>query len=146
VSVEVEAQSVPLIRGDGARLKQVLWNVLGNAVKFTPAGGRIVIRAAHAVDVVEITINDTGAGIAPAFLPHVFERFRQGDERARSGLGLGLAIAKQLVELHGGSIQASSDGTGRGATCTIRLPCVIPHEARSAAVDRAYVDGARLDQ
>lgn len=124
VSIEVDAKPVPPIRGDGDRLKQVLWNVLGNAVKFTPAGGRVRLRVAHTIDAVEIAISDTGAGIAPDFLPHVFDRFRQGDETARTGLGLGLAIAKQLVELHGGTIEASSDGVDRGATFTIRLPPV----------------------
>lgn len=122
VSLDVEAESVPAIRGDGDRLKQVIWNVVGNAVKFTPPGGRVSIRVAEATDSVEITIGDTGVGIGPSFLPHVFERFRQGDETMRSGLGLGLAIAKQVVDLHGGTITASSEGVGRGATFTIRLP------------------------
>jgi signal transduction histidine kinase len=122
LSVEVSAESVPAVCGDGDRLKQAFLNVLVNAVKFTPAGGRVAIRTSPSIDAVEIAISDTGAGIAPAFLPHVFDRFRQADATAGSGLGLGLAIAKQLVELHGGTIEASSEGVGRGATFTIRLP------------------------
>ena len=129
VSIDVDAQPVPPIRGDGDRLKQVLWNVLGNAVKFTPAGGRVRLRVAHTIDTVEIAISDTGAGIAPDFLPHVFDRFRQGDETARSGLGLGLAIARQLIEMHGGTIEASSAGVGHGATFTIRLPAAVAEVA-----------------
>jgi len=122
VAVDVDAESVPPIRGDSDRLKQVLWNVVGNAIKFTPPGGRVTVRLAQATDAVEIRVSDTGAGIAPTFLPHVFERFRQGDETVRAGLGLGLAIAKQLVELHGGALTVSSDGVGRGSTFTIHLP------------------------
>lgn len=131
LSVEVNAESVPAVRGDGDRLKQVFWNVLANAVKFTPAGGRVTIRTAPSIDGVEITISDTGAGIAAAFLPHVFDRFRLADATAGSGLGLGLAIAKQIVELHGGSIGASSEGVGRGATFTIRLPAASSEVARA---------------
>ena len=122
VAVDVDAESVPPIRGDSDRLKQVLWNVVGNAINFTPPGGRVTVRLAQATDAVEIRVSDTGAGIAPTFLPHVFERFRQGDETVRAGLGLGLAIAKQLVELHGGALTVSSDGVGRGSTFTIHLP------------------------
>ena len=85
-------------------------------------GNDITYLVAEATNAVEIRISDTGAGIAPAFLPHVFERFRQGDETVRAGLGLGLAIAKQLVELHGGALTVSSDGVGRGSTFTIHLP------------------------
>jgi PAS domain S-box-containing protein len=111
---------------DARRLQQVLWNILHNAVKFTPANGRVELRVHRDTDLMVITVQDTGKGISPAFLPYVFERFRQEDStttREFFGLGLGLAIAKQLIELHGGSISASSLGEGRGATFTIRLPC-----------------------
>jgi signal transduction histidine kinase len=114
---------------DARRLQQVLWNVLHNAVKFTPASGRVELRVQRSPGQIVITIQDTGKGISPAFLPHVFERFRQEDStttREFFGLGLGLAISKQLVELHGGSISASSVGEGSGATFTLRLPCAVP--------------------
>jgi signal transduction histidine kinase len=90
----------------------------------------VAIRTASSIDAVEIAITDTGAGIAPGFLPHVFDRFRQADATAGSGLGLGLAIAKQLVELHGGTIEASSEGVDRGATFIIRLPAAAAEVAR----------------
>jgi len=103
----------------------VVWNVLSNATKYTPAGGRIQVSLARrSVDVV-LSVSDTGQGIAPDFLPHVFDRFRQADSsttRPAGGLGLGLSIARQLVELQGGRIQAASDGRGRGATFTVTLP------------------------
>jgi signal transduction histidine kinase/ActR/RegA family two-component response regulator len=114
---------------DGTRLKQVLWNLLTNAVKFTPAGGQATLRTRRVDDNLELEVMDTGEGIAPEFLPHVFERFRQADmaeTRQHTGLGIGLALAKQLVELHGGTIAACSAGLGRGATFRVRLPFVSP--------------------
>ena len=113
------------LNGDAERLQQVVWNLLSNAVKFTPKGGRVYIRLQREDSHVEIVVADTGAGIAPAFLPHVFQPFRQQDAsatRAHGGLGLGLAIVKHLVELHGGSIEARSDGESKGATFVVRLP------------------------
>jgi CheY-like chemotaxis protein/anti-sigma regulatory factor (Ser/Thr protein kinase) len=113
------------ILGDRDRLQQVVSNLLGNAIKFTPAGGRVLVQLARADGGVEICVEDTGRGIRPEFIPHVFERFRQADAgftRALGGLGLGLAIARQLVELHGGTIDVHSDGDGRGARFTVRLP------------------------
>lgn len=113
------------LNGDAERLQQVVWNLLSNAVKFTPKGGRVYVRMQREDSHVEIVVADTGAGIAPAFLPHVFQPFRQQDAtvtRAHGGLGLGLAIVKHLVELHGGSIEARSDGDGKGATFIVRLP------------------------
>ena len=113
------------ITGDANRLQQVVWNLLSNAVKFTPPGGRVEVRLQRVGPHVQITVRDTGAGISPDFLPHVFERFRQGDSsstRAHGGLGLGLTLVKQLVELHSGSVRAESAGRGRGATFTIELP------------------------
>ena len=113
------------LNGDADRLQQVVWNLLSNAVKFTPKGGRVYVRMQREDSHVEIVVADTGAGIAPAFLPHVFQPFRQQDAtatRAHGGLGLGLAIVKHLVELHGGSIEARSEGEGKGATFVVRLP------------------------
>ena len=113
------------ISGDGRRLQQVLWNLVHNAIKFTPQGGRVVIGVRTADHHVSFTVEDTGRGISPEFLPHVFERFRQADPsttREAFGLGLGLSIAKHLVELHGGTIAAASEGDGRGAVFTVRVP------------------------
>ncbi|HLM74839.1 MAG TPA: ATP-binding protein [Polyangiaceae bacterium] len=117
--------SVSRATGDRARLQQILWNLLSNAIKFTPNGGSVEVALKAAGDAVEISVSDTGQGIAPEFMPHVFERFRQADSsvtRIHSGLGLGLAIARHLTELHGGTIRAESEGTGRGAVFTVRLP------------------------
>ncbi len=113
------------LNGDAERLQQIVWNLLSNAVKFTAKGGRVYVRMQREDSHVEIVVADTGTGIAPAFLPHVFQPFRQQDAtatRAHGGLGLGLAIVKHLVELHGGSIEARSDGEGKGATFVVRLP------------------------
>src|SRR5205807_1411412 len=111
--------------GDGGRLQQVVWNLLSNAIKFTPEGGGVEIRVGLADGRAQIVVSDTGRGIGPDFLPFVFERFRQADSsttRHHGGLGLGLAIVRQLVELHGGTVHASSPGVGQGATFNIRLP------------------------
>jgi signal transduction histidine kinase len=113
------------VLGDSRRLQQVLWNLAHNAIKFTPAGGRVEIRMQHVDDQLQITVQDTGRGISTDFLPHVFERFRQEDgtpSRGTSGLGLGLSIAKHLVELHGGTIEAVSAGSGAGATFIVTIP------------------------
>jgi signal transduction histidine kinase len=115
------------VAGDASRLQQVAWNLLSNAVKFTPAGGRVEVRLANGHGRVELAVSDTGIGIDPAFLPHVFERFRQGDAsptRAYGGLGLGLAIVRHIVELHGGSVEVRSEGRGRGATFVVKLPAM----------------------
>ncbi|OUL20679.1 diguanylate cyclase [Nostoc sp. 106C] len=114
-----------LVSGDANRLQQVIWNLLSNAVKFTPEGGRVDIRLEQIGSVAQITVSDTGKGIEPDFLPYVFDYFRQADAattRKFGGLGLGLAIVRQLVELHGGTVQAESLGVDRGATFTVRLP------------------------
>jgi PAS domain S-box-containing protein len=113
------------IAGDAGRLQQVIWNLLSNAIKFTPRHGRVSIQLARVDSQVELTVADSGQGIDPAFLPHVFERFRQQDassRRSQGGLGLGLAIVRNLVELHGGSIAAHSEGLNKGAAFTVRLP------------------------
>jgi CheY-like chemotaxis protein/anti-sigma regulatory factor (Ser/Thr protein kinase) len=119
------ADDIGMVRADPDRLRQIVWNLLTNAVEFTSAGGRVSLQLSRHLSEVEIRVTDTGVGISAAFLPHVFERFRQADAsltRAAGGLGLGLAIVKQLVILHGGTVSAQSDGLGRGATFIIRLP------------------------
>jgi len=116
---------VGTVSGDAGRLQQVLWNLLSNAVKFTPPGGTVHIRLERIDAQVQVQVTDTGKGIPSEFLPHVFETFRQADStttRTFGGLGLGLAISRHLVELHGGTIEASSAGEGQGATFTVRLP------------------------
>ena len=113
------------IVGDADRLQQVIWNLLSNAIKFTPKNGRVQVRVSRKESYVEVAVADDGQGIATEFLPHVFDRFRQADgafNRQAGGLGLGLAIVRSLVELHGGTVTAASDGLGRGATFTVRLP------------------------
>jgi signal transduction histidine kinase len=125
VALTLDVPGPAPISGDADRLRQVIWNVLSNAVKFTPAGGRVDVRLRSRDSAYEVSVSDTGAGIAPAFLPFVFDPFRQADAsttRRHGGLGLGLAIGRQLVELHGGHISAHSEGEGRGATFTVRLP------------------------
>ena len=108
--------------GDARRLEQVFWNLLTNAIKFTPEEGRVEVRL-ETTDRVRVSVSDNGSGIDPQFLPHVFERFQQADDSSRSqGLGLGLAIVRRLVELHGGSIVAQSEGVGRGASFVVELP------------------------
>jgi signal transduction histidine kinase len=121
---------VGLISGDPERLQQVVWNLLSNAIKFTPPGGRVVVRVEHAGESVRLAVSDNGAGIEPAILPRLFERFWQADStttRTQGGLGLGLAVVRHLVELHGGTVRAESAGEGRGATFTVTLP-LLPAE------------------
>jgi PAS domain S-box-containing protein len=131
--VRVEIVIEPLavaVSGDANRLQQIVWNLLSNAIKFTTRGGKVQLRVARVDSHVEVVVSDTGRGIAPDFLPYVFERFRQADasfSREQGGLGLGLAIARQLAELHGGTITASSGGLGAGATFTVKLPLMIVH-------------------
>ena len=120
-------RTTPPVAGDPERLQQVVWNLLTNAVKFTPPGGAVNVRLTHDHGKATVTVSDTGRGITPAFLPHIFERFRQADSRfsrEHGGLGLGLAIAREIVETHGGIIDASSPGEGRGATFSVSLPVV----------------------
>ncbi len=130
ISIAVVAPEEPLfVTGDLLRLEQVVWNLLSNAVKFTPQRGRIGVRLSREGDEVVVVIEDNGQGIDPAFLPNVFEMFRQGDARAsreHTGLGIGLALVQQLVKLHKGSVTAHSEGVGTGATFTVRLPVKTP--------------------
>ncbi len=124
------------VMGDPHRLQQVVWNLLSNAIKFTPKGGRIRLGVTRIDSSLELTVSDSGPGITPAFLPYVFERFRQADAaatRAHSGLGLGLAIARHIVELHGGTIAVQSKGEGLGATFTVSLPIAPVRQRTSGA-------------
>jgi signal transduction histidine kinase len=132
---EIEVRLPPglIVAADPARLQQIIWNLVSNAVKFTPAGGRVTVSAARLNDVVEIRVSDTGDGIPPEFLPHVFESFTQRNatySRRHSGLGLGLAIVRSLVELHGGEVTAHSGGEGAGATFVVRLPIAAKADGR----------------
>jgi CheY-like chemotaxis protein/two-component sensor histidine kinase len=130
-----------VVSGDPDRLGQVVWNLLSNAVKFTPDGGRVLIDLRRSDRYAEVTVSDTGQGIEPEFLPHVFERFRQahgGLARRHGGLGLGLALVRALVEAHGGTAHAASAGPDKGATFSIRLPLQSPRgvgEERQRRVD-----------
>ena len=131
------------VSADADRLQQVVWNLLTNAVKFTPYGGRVFIRLERADGMVRLSVQDTGVGIDPGFLPHVFDAFRQADSsatRAHGGLGLGLAIVRHLVEAHGGTVRAASGGTNRGATLIVELP-LLRGEAEAAAGEEAPVAG-----
>jgi signal transduction histidine kinase/ActR/RegA family two-component response regulator len=143
VTLTVVPVSEPLIvRGDPARLQQVLSNLIANAIKFTPAGGRVEVRLTRREHEARVVVCDTGAGIAPEFLPHIFEPFRQADTsstRAHGGLGLGLAIVHHLVEAHGGRITAESAGCGQGTTFTVALP-------REAGLDAGRVAAVERDQ
>jgi PAS domain S-box-containing protein len=117
----------PCVLGDEGRLQQIIWNLLSNAVKFTPRGGAITIRLVSAGPVVRLTVQDNGKGIDPSYLPHAFEPFSQEDgttTRSHEGIGLGLSIVRSLVELHGGTIRAASEGVGHGATFTVELPAI----------------------
>jgi PAS domain S-box-containing protein len=141
--VKLQAVLDPLagpVSGDPARLQQVFWNLLSNAVKFTPRGGRVQVVLERVNSHLEASVIDSGEGIKPEFLPHVFDRFRQADAtttRRHGGLGLGLAIVKQLVELHGGSVRAKSAGVGQGSTFTVSLP-MLPIPAEEVADKRRH--------
>lgn len=127
VNLTTEVPGGTTVMGDVARLQQVMWNLLSNSVKFTPAGGQATVTLRASGGSVELVVRDTGKGIAPAFQPHVFERFRQAEgetSRSAGGLGLGLSIVKELVHLHGGTVAVFSEGEGRGTTVTVRLPAL----------------------
>jgi signal transduction histidine kinase len=116
------------VQGDQARMQQVVWNLLTNAIKFTPAGGWIRVTASRDGDRIRATVTDSGAGISPEFLPYVFDRFRQEDgaaTREHAGLGIGLSIVRHVVELHGGLVTAHSEGEGRGASFTVEFPVAV---------------------
>jgi signal transduction histidine kinase len=116
---------VGAVAGDLDRLQQVVWRIVSNAIKFTPDAGRVTIHLEKVKACAQLTVTDSGIGIEPGFLPHVFEPFRQQDgstTRQHGGLGLGLALVREIVELHGGTIEAESPGVGSGATFRVRLP------------------------
>lgn len=145
---------VGAIRGDPGRLQQCIWNLLSNAIKFTPEGGRVQVSLQRSGDHLEVMVADNGKGIRPDFLPHIFDRFRQGDgstTRHQGGLGLGLSIVKQLVELHGGKVRARSDGEGAGAEFTLELPAMPVKQAtgrreiRGDAPPSAFADHPSLE-
>jgi len=135
VAVRIERPAAPVtVIGDAPRLQQVVWNLLSNAIKFTPKGGTVSVAVRAVGDHAEITVTDTGEGITPAFLPHLFEPFRQGAlANMRAGMGLGLAIVQRLVDLHGGRVRAESGGVGQGAQFTVTLP--LAPDAASAPFD-----------
>jgi signal transduction histidine kinase len=127
--------AIATVTGDAGRLAQVMWNLLANAIKFTPPSGRVDVFIGPSNEHLEIRVIDTGEGISPDFLPHVFDRFRQAEgatTRRHTGLGLGLAIVRQIVALHGGTVHAASPGLGRGATFTVRLPISADEGPRDA--------------
>ena len=148
LTTELDAAVGPVL-GDATRLQQVVWNLLSNAVRFTPAGGRVAVGLRRVGQEAELTVTDSGRGMGPGLLPRVFDRFRQGESgtmRSHGGLGLGLSIARQIVELHGGTIRAASPGEGHGATFTVTLPLVAspalrpgppPPRVRAEQPDRA---------
>jgi CheY-like chemotaxis protein/anti-sigma regulatory factor (Ser/Thr protein kinase) len=151
--LRAQLEDVGAALGDGDRVTQIVENLLTNAVKFTPAGGLVQVSLARERGSARITVADTGQGIAPDFLPHVFERFRQADTgttREHGGLGIGLTIAKKLAEMHGGTIEAHSEGAGRGAAFVVCLPLLAPHAKRSATPARGFtmalpeLDGLRV--
>jgi signal transduction histidine kinase/ActR/RegA family two-component response regulator/HAMP domain-containing protein len=152
-SLTLELQSelaAGTLEGDPHRLQQVFWNLLSNAVKFTPTGGRITVHLRPVNDSLVVSVEDTGIGIAGDFLPFVFDRFRQADSsttRVHGGLGIGLAIVRHLVEMHGGQVSASSAGPGAGSTFTVQLPAAfgepMPHDAEDPPPSRASVERLR---
>ena len=145
IELKLEAAGAPVwVAGDSARLQQVFWNLLSNAVKFTPEGGRVTVRLGTTGRKAEVRFQDTGIGIAPEFLPHVFERFLQGERaltREHGGLGLGTAIVRLLVEMHGGTVSASSPGPGKGSEFTVLLPLTEPAKPAPARQDYKPPEG-----
>jgi len=135
IQLQTTIEAAGRVSGDPDRLQQVIWNLVSNAIKFTPNGGRVRVAVRRSGGQAEVVVEDSGVGIHPEFLPHVFERFRQSDSsstRAHGGLGLGLALVRHLVELHGGTVAARSEGEGKGASFTVRLPLMLAAEPREA--------------
>lgn len=144
IRVELAERNIPIL-ADSTRIQQVVWNILTNAIKFTPYGGKITIEVGRSEAEAEIRVTDTGQGISADFLPYVFDRFQQADSsttRIHGGLGLGLAIVRHLVELHGGSVKAESAGQGQGATFTVTLPCINTVSVQDS--DYTDTDGAAI--
>jgi PAS domain S-box-containing protein len=147
VTMSLDPHAGP-VNGDADRLQQVIWNLLTNSIKFTPEGGQIEVTSEIVETHVEVTVRDTGIGISPEFLPHIFDRFRQanpGTNRIHGGMGLGLSIVHQLVELHGGTVRAESEGEGRGATFVVSLPFVMVEEEMKLAERKPATAATRLE-
>jgi signal transduction histidine kinase/CheY-like chemotaxis protein len=152
LELDLELPSEPLwVRGDRSRLSQALVNLLQNAIKFTPAGGRIAVRARQRSHErrIELSVRDTGQGIAPEILPHIFEVFTQADrslDRTRGGLGIGLAMVKGLVQMHGGEVRATSEGVGRGSEISLRLPLAedVPEEPEQPFAEPAQAEARKI--
>ena len=139
LSVQVALDPGLMVLGDGGRLRQIMWNLLVNAIKFTPPGGRVEVRGVKRGDWIELVVQDSGLGIDAAFMPRIFDRFSQADSsmtREHGGLGLGLAIVRHLVELHGGTVAAESEGRDRGAAFIVRLPMAPSATATSSFANR----------
>lgn len=150
LGIRKDLAAVAMASGDQVRLQQIVWNLLSNAVKFTPAKGEIRVTLEEKKGVAEISVSDTGEGIAREFLPHVFDRFRQQDSsaaRKHQGLGLGLSIVRQLAELHGGSVGVLSEGTGKGATFVVRLPSsVLAKESKVRAEPLSAISDPKVQE
>ena len=148
VTVEVKAEpALGEVLIDSTRFEQVIWNLVGNAIKFTPSGGRVTVTAVREGEEVVLAVADTGDGISPDFMPSLFTRFGQaqrGSRRSTSGLGLGLSIARHLVELHGGTMAATSPGPGKGSTFTVRLPLRVLPALRTGAAESHFQEPGRL--
>jgi signal transduction histidine kinase len=148
VEIKFEMPDCPVVvQGAPVRLQQIVWNLLSNAVKFTPRGGLVRLLVWRERGEARVEVSDTGIGIAPEFLPHVFDRFRQADgstTRQYGGLGLGLAIVRALAELHGGWVKAESEGLGRGSRFTLGLPCAVAAEEREEEAGEEEADGPSL--
>ncbi|MGH9901375.1 MAG: response regulator, partial [Pyrinomonadaceae bacterium] len=146
ITLDIELPDEPLVtQGSPVRLQQVMWNLLSNAIKFTPDGGSVRLRASRDGGEARVVVTDTGVGIEPEFLPHVFDRFRQADgstTRQYGGLGLGLAIVRALAELHGGWVRAESEGKGRGARFTFALPCAVSSAGPAEAAEAQAFDSS----
>jgi two-component system CheB/CheR fusion protein len=140
---EIALSPAPVV-GDSVRLLQVVWNLLSNAIKFTPPSGSVELRLDRQENEARLSVRDTGAGISSDFISHVFELFRQGEdsEKHSPGLGIGLAIVSQIVNLHGGTVRAESPGLGQGATFTVTLPLALP-EAKLIASGSIVKSGRR---
>jgi signal transduction histidine kinase len=126
------------VAADASRMQQVIGNILSNAIKFSPKGREVELRVGRAGKSLQISVSDQGEGIEPSFLPYVFDRLRQGNLSSRTGLGLGLAIARHIVELHHGEINAESDGPGKGARFTVLLPLLESHAVEEAPRETAH--------
>ncbi len=153
IEIKIGLEKGVFVRGDAERLQQVFWNLFSNAVKFTQNGGHIEVRLESADDFAEVTVKDDGQGINPKFVPFVFERFRQADAtttKNHAGLGIGLSIVRHLVEMHGGSVKAASEGTGKGATFSVRIPVVsnkkstMPKTQKESNSEKTSLRGLRV--